>query len=191
MDRELIIYIIFAIVYFVLRMLKKKPEPPDATPREPKKGQGEYSPREGPVTFEDLLRELTGQKPSQQAPAPQPGPAQGRKAREFQFPSDGDNYEEPYDEWADKKVSTLKEGSSTRVFSDEESKHIYEQSIYQAQSQEDELDQQLKRAKSRFKEFEIQEEDNSAIREELVDMLQSPEGAKKAIILGEILNRRY
>ena len=195
MDREVIIYIVFAIIYFVVRMLKKKQQPPDATERdfEQETGQGGQPASERPVSFEDLLRELTGQKQPQQAPPPPEEPrAPGRnQRRDFQFPSDGDNYEDVHEEWEDKDVAVLKEGSTTRVFADEESKRIYEQSISQVKSQEDELEKQLAIAKSRFKEFEIQEEESSAVRDEIVEMLQSPEGAKKAIILSEILNRKY
>lgn len=195
MDREVIIYIVFAIIYFVVRMLKKKQQPPDATERdfEQEAGQGGQPTSERPVSFEDLLRELTGQKQPQQAsPPPEEPRAPGRNQRRaFQFPSDGDNYEDVHEEWEDKDVAVLKEGSTTRVFADEESKRIYEQSISQVKSQEDELGKQLEKAKSRFKEFEIQEEETSAVREEIVEMLQSSEGAKKAIILSEILNRKY
>lgn len=196
MDREVIIYIVFAIIYFVVRMLKKKQQPPDATERdfEQETGQGGQPTSERPVSFEDLLRELTGQKQPQQAPPPPPeetrAPARNQR-RDFQFPSDGDNYEDVQEEWEDKEVAVLKEGSTTRVFADEESKRIYEKSISQVKNQEDELEKQLERAKSRFKEFEIQEEQTSAVREEIVEMLQSSEGAKKAIILSEILNRKY
>ncbi len=196
MDREVIIYIIFAIVYFVIRMMKKKQQPPDATDREPHypHEQGDGSPTPGPVTFEDLLRELTGQGKAQQAPPPPPvqgRPARQNESRDFRFPSDGDNYEETHEEWEDKDVAVLKEGNTTRVFADEDSKRIYEQSIYQVKNQEDELEKQLERAKSRFKEFEIQEEETSVVRDEIVDMLKSADGAKKAIILSEILNRKY
>ena len=195
MDREVIIYIVFAIIYFVVRMLKKKQQPPDATERdfEQETGQGGQPTSERPVSFEDLLRELTGQKqPQQAAPPPEETPAPARnQRRDFQFPSDGDNYEDVHEEWEDKEVAVLKEGSTNRVFADEESKRIYEQSISQVKNQEDELEKQLERAKSRFKAFEIQEEETSAVREEIVEMLQSKDGAKKAIILSEILNRKY
>jgi hypothetical protein len=43
----------------------------------------------------------------------------------------------------------------------------------------------------RFAEFEIEEDNSSAFRDEIVDMLSTQDGAKKAIILSEILNRKY
>ncbi|CAD5266557.1 MULTISPECIES: hypothetical protein [unclassified Imperialibacter] len=192
MDRDVIIYIVMAIIYFVVRNLKKKPKAPEVQERRSQSDDDYESQPEPtstpPMSFEDLLKELTSggktaQKPPQQ-PAPEP-------SRSFEFPSDGKNYEDVHDEWEDKEIATVKEGSHTRLFSDEETKRIYQESIHIDHSKDDELSAQLERAKSRFKEFEIKEEDNSAFRDEIVDMLSDQHGAKKAIILGEILNRKY
>jgi len=190
MDREVIIYIIFAIIYFVIRNLKKKPQVPDVQD-EPAPRAGEHrtapQPQQAPpVTFEDLLRELTGEKKTET-----PVPAFPKPKGSFEFPSDGTNYEDVHEEWEDKKVATIKEGSTTRLFSDEDSKRIYQQAQKIAVPESNDFDQQLKMAKSRFAEFEIKEDTSHLFREELVEMLTTSEGAKKAIILSEILNRKY
>lgn len=192
MDRDVIIYIVFAIVYFVIRSLKKKPKLPDVQDRRSQgdddSGGNERQPSAPPMSFEDLLRELTtgGQK-QQEAPAPkaiQPAPA---KSRSFEFPSDGTNYEDVQEEWADKEIYTVKEGNNTRIFSDQESKRIYQESMHIDHSRDAKVDP----SRSRFAEFEIQEDNSSAFRDEIVDMLSTQDGAKKAIILSEILDRKY
>ncbi|MEQ9100149.1 MAG: hypothetical protein RIF36_12435 [Imperialibacter sp.] len=191
MDRDVIIYIVMAIIYFVVRNLKKKPKPPEVQERR-SQGDDDYESQQPastpPMSFEDLLKELTSGGQTAPKPVPQPAP---EPSRSFEFPSDGKNYEDVHDEWEDKEIVTVKEGSHTRLFSDEETKRIYQESIHIDHSKDDELSAQLERAKSRFKEFEIKEEDNSAFRDEIVDMLSDQHGAKKAIILGEILNRKY
>ncbi len=188
MDRDTIIYIIMAIIFFVVRNLKKKPQAPAPQPgREYEDDDADDQPsttNAPPTSFEDLLRELTT---GGQTPQPVQTPPVQEAKRGFEFPSDGSNYEDVHDEWEDKNIATYDEGGHTRLFSDEETKNIYQDSIRLAHSKEDHLAE----TKSRFKEFEIQEEDNSAFRDEIVDMLKDQEGAKKAIILGEILNRKY
>ncbi len=190
MDREVIIYIVFAIIYFVIRNLKKKPQVPDA--QDQRAPRGDYEQEQGrpqqapPATFEDLLRELTGEKKPQTTVPSFPKPEGS-----FEFPSDGKNYEDVHEEWEDKRVSTVKEGSTTRLFSDEDSKRIYQQAQQINVVGSNDLDDQLQKAKSRFAEFEIKEDTSHVFRDELVDMLSTQDGAKKAIILSEILNRKY
>lgn len=191
MDREVIIYIVFAIIYFVVRILRKKQSPPPPAQRGAERtdydDEQDTSPQGQPMSFEDLLRELAGEKKEQpQAAKPAPKPTST-----FEFPSDGTNYEDVHDEWEDKELATLKEGHSTRIFADEESKRIYQEAIHIESAKDDQLDEQLKKAKGRFAEFQIEEDNSSAFREELVDMLSTQDGAKKAIVLSEILNRKY
>jgi hypothetical protein len=126
MDRDVIIYIVMAIIYFVVRNLKKKPKPPEVQERGSQSDddyEGQQEPTSTPpMSFEDLLRELTSGGQTAPKPAPQPAP---EPSRSFEFPSEVKNYEDVHDEWEDKDIATVKEGSHTRLFSDEERRRAF------------------------------------------------------------------
>ncbi len=117
-----------------------------------------------PISFEDLLKEFGAD----------------------QLDEKKEEAEEPEFE----EVEDVDEYSSRRP--DEEARTIFEKSIKDAElvakTKEPEDDKKLV-----FKEFKAyqEEEDSNELVSEIKELLQSEDGGKKAIVLGEILNRKY
>ena len=97
--------------------------------------------------------------------------------------------------FSDEETRRVYEESTKRVeerfFSDKESRQVYEENLerFEAQKKDYKPDKQNK-SKKGFWETSEQNKDNQLV-DEIKSMLQSPESAKKAIVLSEILNRRY
>ena len=162
---QIIIYIAFLAIYFLSRFLKgSKQKASRPVPRREldEEEQGEVS--EQPMTFQDLLRELTQPR---EAPKPQPKkkvPAES-VARDYEFKKD-------YPE-------------------DEEIQEVYEESLRRAK-QVKTLDEMVNIGESSIKFKEYQEADQqNTLATEIREMLKDPYDAKKAIILKEILDRRF
>lgn len=172
---EFWIYIIFAVIYFVARALRGKPkQKPVSRPKSPLDVSDDQpqSTAEQPMSFEDLLEEITGRKSLEEEPSQDPTRVEQEKKK-----SDSTS------------VEVFEEGKS-RSFADDESRRIYEESIKRAEQTEIsyEPDEKFKSAKLFSQPGE--EEVGNPLTEEIKAMLQS-EDAKKAIILQEILNRKY
>ncbi len=165
-DLQLWVYIIFGILYFLSRTLRKKnPEQPRQSPLETEDSE----PRRQPVTFEELLQEVTGQR----------SPAQVESEVEEVLP------EEPKHNPTQKEQVT----EDRRHFSDAESREIYERSVKAAEEMSEttfEREDHFK-LKSKLSEEEPTSDHISDIRQ----LLATPDSAKKAIILSEIFNRKY
>lgn len=166
MDVELILYIIFIVIAILSRVLKAKKESNSPTTSDP--GESMDTPRkktEKTLTFEELLREFTGEDTShRQEPEPQP---------QYTREEEGYSYEEEY--------------------ADDEIRETYSRSVNEAKKLKtiDELvslDEPLERMEH-FKQYEAEEE--NTVASEVLEMLQDEEGARKAIILSEIINRKY
>lgn len=162
---QVIIYIVFLAIYFLSRFLKgnkkQAQRPTREREREYEEDQGQEA--EQPMTFEDLLRELTQPKERKPKPTPQPPPAPAKREYEFsgEEPSD-DEIQEVYEESKRKAkgVKTL-----------DEMVDIGEESI-------------------KFKEYQEVGEDNE-FATEIREMLQNTDDARKAIVLKEILERKF
>lgn len=175
-DIQFWLYLAFALIYFITRSFKKK---------EPKKPAGGSSPRQEssgperkPVTFEELLKEFT----------------EGREAgdeREEVTAESRQKAEE--EEWLKKQRETEEEEvfeeGRTRRFSDEESKRIYEESIRKVAENSPDFKSD-EHFRSKLVRVEAQEETHT-LAEDIRDMLQDQEDVKKAIVMSEILNRKY
>lgn len=161
MDFENYFYVILAIIYFLSRVLKGKKQAPEDESYDQPETTGKK-----PVTFEDLLKEFTEEKSVE----PEPEVV----------------VEEPVREVQDRRPKSYRS-----PYSDEESKSIFEKSIKEAEM----LSKEEKPAENKltFKEFKPyqEEEEVEGFATEIREMLQSGDGGKKAIILAEILNRRY
>ena len=66
MDEKIIIYIVLGIVYFIFNALKKKKTEDEPGPDRPQSRPQDNKPQ--PVSFEDLLREITEGKQPQKFP---------------------------------------------------------------------------------------------------------------------------
>ena len=91
-----------------------------------------------------------------------------------------------------KKKPKFEEGRS-RKFADEESRRVYEESIKRAEGAKIEYkpDEHFASSKLRSSFENIEEEEESPLVSEVRDMLSTPESARQAIVLQQILNRKY
>lgn len=178
-DFQTILYIIVGIIYFLSRALKKKKPP--VKPSQPAQDFDDDTPQTSPpkpLTFEELLREFTeGKQPEEEEPEPIPTPApapvqRSKSPMTSRYEEDDDEILEP----------------AKRRFSDEDSKRIYEESVRAVENMKEE---QFSDTQYHFKRTEDTQEEESSIGSEIADMLRDGDGARKAIILSEILNRKY
>ena len=161
MDIELILYIIFLAIVLLTRLLKGKKE--NVPPAQQEQTMHDV-PHEQPhrrPTFEELLREFTSEREVEE---PEPEKKAGRE------------YVEAVD-----------------IRDDSETEEVYRRSVKEARNlktldEQVDLDAPIPRLKS-FEKTETVEE--SDITRDIFESLQDAEGAKKAIILSEIINRRY
>lgn len=174
-DIQFWIYLIFGGIYLVSRFLKKNKK--DDTPsRVPKPQQGTPSGRQSkPVSFEELLKEFTEGRSEQEDVVEEAEPIRVEPRKLQQEPV---------------KVEDFSREGRNRQFSDEDSRKIYEESIKNAEGAalNFERDEHFQiKLKSRGQD----EESNSEVASEIAEMLRNPDSARKAVILGEILNRKY
>lgn len=181
MDFELLIYVILGVVYFLSRMLKKPEQEPGNTPppQRPQRRTAMDTVEDRPVekpkplTFEELLREITEAKqPRQREPEPEPS---------------YESYEMVPAEEARSLESV--ETSETRTPS---KWAAYEQ--VQVETERRSLEDTLKLENTRtdferFSHYEKKEEKSRA--DEYRKLLANPESLRQAVVLTEILNRRF
>jgi len=158
---QLILYLVFGIIYVISRFLKSKNNPP----AEYNSDDSYEAPAKPPLSFEDLLREFTGEGNSTTPP---------RTLKEV--------YKEPEPIIVEYETS------------DDEIQEKYQKSIVEANKAlpKEELDSKKLRHSvdyKRFDEFEIEE--GNGLLSEITDDLNDPEGLKKALIYKEIFDRKY
>lgn len=181
-DFQFWLYILFAVIYFVSRALKKKRQPGPSedvdmeTPR-----------RNRPKTFEELLQEFTEGKESvkEEVRETEQEIEDFREVREVKSTDDVRRRVE-------KEVSskTLFEEGTTRSFSDEESRRVYEESVKRAEGAALDFSRD-EDFKSKLKSRRHDTAEVHTLADDIKDMLSSPDNVKKAVVLGEILNRKY
>ncbi|MEO1049201.1 MAG: hypothetical protein AAFX87_01155 [Bacteroidota bacterium] len=169
---EIIIYVIIAVIALISRTLGKKKQ----NPAPPNNGGGSSAPpkqrrTQKPVTFEDLLREFTGEKVEEEREIDEPAP----RPTTSRSPS----YE---------RTATYEPD-----IDDDEIEDVYQRSIRSAQTLKQKKEPTAnvgKKGRPKFKKFEVYEE-HTEERNNIVEMLRNAQGARNAIILSEILNRKY
>ncbi len=179
-DFQTILYIVVGLLYFLSRGLKKKKPP--VKPNRPsgdvaeEQGQGS-APR--PLTFEELLREFTEGKQDKEEDEHTPPPAKEiEPSRRSTSPltsrreEDDDEIRQP----------------ARRRFADEDSRRIYQESIKSAENLKSDHSSQPEYG---FKRYEDHSDEETTVGAEIADILKEEDGARKAIILSEILNRKY
>lgn len=159
-------YIIAAVIYFITR--SKKKQQPNTRP-----GSENNPPPSQPKSFEDLLREITeGRSEVEEEPEFRQEPVRVEtRARE--------------------EENRRLEGER-RVFADDESKRVYEESIKMAEGADIAFERgESYKEPSLFKSpIQSEDEEEWTIADEIRDGLNSSE-AKKAVIYSEILTRKY
>lgn len=184
MDEKIIFYIILGIVYFIFNALKKKKPENEPGPDRPQSRPQTNKPQ--PVSFEDLLREITEGKQQEKAPEL---PANQQKTTSRQpIPRSQPAYVD-YDDDLEEEEKSLEKMN----FDDERSNKAYEDAkkmAFNRPSLEETITlDQVNTTFGRFKEFE-KKQDNGLLAEYAKD-LRDPKGFKKALILSEVLNRRH
>ncbi len=172
-------YIIAAVIYFLTRSRKKK-----STQRPSRPGsENNPEPQAPPKSFEDLLREITGEG---QPEVPPP------TVRELTPAEQEEEKRKEEEQRLRKEEESRRLEGERRVFADEESRRVYEESIKQAEGFDIEYgpDEKFKEPRLFRQHSQEEEEEEYTIADEIRDGLSSDE-ARKAIIYSEILNRRY
>ncbi|MEQ6120996.1 hypothetical protein [Reichenbachiella sp. MALMAid0571] len=175
-DSKLWWYIILGAIYFFSKFLKKKkaanaPEV-DTEEREDFDQENEStSKRRAPSSIEDILKELTEQSAQRKEvkPVPLPDPIPERKPQQVEAYS-----REP------RPLPLLSTMENIEAVREDEEIDI----VPHKQMQRD------RPVYERSTKFAIKEEQND-MAEEIHDLFQEEDGPRKAIILSEILNRRY
>lgn len=165
-DYKILIYLVLSILYFLFRNKgKKKNQKPS-----PQSAQTNDAPqRRAPKSFEELLRELSGEN--------QPETAYNETHSELK-------------EEVDERLLDQKIEESELANSDETLKELYKKGE-KLKSIDELVDfKEVEIASSRFEEFEEKAEENSFAKD-IRDNLSDPESAKKAIVYAEIFNRKY
>lgn len=175
-DFQTILYIVVGIIYFLSRALKKKKPPVQPSrPAQEMEGDAPQSSPPKPLSFEDLLREFTEGKQPEEEPAyaPEPIPVERSKSpMTYRNEEDDDEIFEP----------------AQRRFSDEDSKRIYEASVRSVETMKEE---QFADTQYHFKQYEDHRDEETTLGAEVAEMLKDADGARKAVILSEILTRKY
>ena len=184
------LYLIFAVIYILVRILKAKPknqEParrPAQNPNQPV-FETESKPAAAPkktMSFEDILKEF--EKNITGIPA-EPTEPVSESRRQITF----NKKEEPEVEEYETYEGTGYENSTYNRPEPEYEKYqtvAYEDTAFQhATSYDLDLDKRIEFIRN--EKYSIQEN----TRGEFIKMLREPGGAKNAIVLGEIINRKY
>ncbi|MFZ9981644.1 MAG: hypothetical protein ACO3FI_06420 [Cyclobacteriaceae bacterium] len=174
MEPKLIIWIIGVILYFWIKSRKASttPNPEDNFPGPAKPSPG------GPVTFEDLLREIQSAKRS----AHETTVAPSNSYKTYEDISD-ESFSESIPEYEYQKDS----------FSSSDTYKTYEKAkseAFQRSSLEDTLKLEDTEVKySKFSEYQILKE--STMAEKIAAEFREPDTLKKYFVINEILNRKW
>jgi hypothetical protein len=185
MDDSILYYIIIGAIYLIYNWLKAKKQPGQNPPDyEPPVGKSPSQPRAKPkpLTFEELLREITEAK--QPAPEPVGEYKQAKPVTEYvDYDDDIEDEEELADQETGKAYDYKKE-STYQQFEEAKQEAFYRKSLEETSRLED-----LKVEFGRYKVFDKAEQRN--LLEEYTKDLRDPEGFKKAVILSEILTKKH
>lgn len=173
MDERIWFYIIAGIIYFLARRKKKKPEQQVQTPDSSNRPQQSRQ----PVSFEDLLREITEQREQE---SPRPVPVYQEEEEE----------DLPIRKMREEREALEREGAN-RQFADAESLRVYEESIKQAEGFDIAYEPDSHYESQRLFKGKEYGKAEPSLADEIRSGLQDTNTARKAIIYGEILNRKY
>ncbi len=186
-DIQLIIYIVFLVFYLIFKALQKKKKPPTRNPE-----QSEQTPerkRKPTMTFEEMLKEFTGESSTPEEKKEEREADQERKTIDKK--TIDKRYEEP----------VRKEEKQTEYFtyekeSDDQARQVYEDSVKhggKAQTIDEKID--LENLEVGNVVLVIDEEEEKEKTElttnEYLQMFSNTNSAKKAFVASEIFNRKY
>jgi hypothetical protein len=182
MEFKFWLYVIIGVIYLLNRVLKKKaPEAPKNTeqprPQSYKEPRGPQTQSPRQLTFEELLKEITEAK---QHPKPVSQPVSGGKVIDY----DEEIGEEEQDLETIEPDYSRRKGGTYKVYEDAKRDAFSRPSLEETMKVSD-----TKVQFEKFKAFE-QNRPNSLLTE-YVKQFQDPEGLKKAVVMAEILNRKF
>jgi len=172
-DIQTLLYLIIAVIYVLARVLRKR------KPRVPPQDQADtdlppvvkQKPKQKPVSFEDILKELTGESKKEPRPKQEEPPIEMEK---------------------------VKEPQTTKHFLDEDIEESYQEAVKKAEKVKPRKIETVPEGISKsplksvhFVAYEVEEVKENPLAKEIVKMLKDPEDVKKAIVLREILDRKY
>jgi len=177
MDFQFWIWIIVVVITLIARANKKKAgqaPPPENAPDKPKRPQP--STEQKPITFEDLLREIQGEK-TLSKPAP---PKQ--KEPEYDIVNYDDDLPDEIKEVEEVRYDKKK---------DEKAFQTYQEALKRAEKRplvKEAPDKSTKMRSEHFDGYHIKKKKASF---DFLKELKDPKGFKKAFIMSEILNKKY
>lgn len=182
MDLQFWIYLIIAIIYLVSRAMKKaENQPKDIGDQKPER-QVNYDslpPADKPkqLTFEELLREITEGKQPQK-------PAYETSRSETEVVDYDDQIKEEEQDLEDVDYNSRKKNKLYEEY--EEAKRM----AFERPSLEETMN--VKDTDMRFGKFKVFEKDEKRnLLEEYTKDFRDPVGFKKAVVMSEILNRKF
>lgn len=192
MELKFWIYLIIGAIWLLSKILKKKEEPAGETPKfEPQKPVKTFDlPSAKPtansgkaLTFEELLREISESKPSTPKPIPVPATVQKSKPYQEVVDYDDDLGEEARD-LEDVEYDYRKKDKIYDQYEDAKRQAFQRASLEETMKLQDTV-----MTFGKFKEFE-QADKKDLIKEYLGDF-NDREGLKKAVVVSEILQRKF
>jgi hypothetical protein len=167
------IYVIIGVIYLLSRLRKKQPEPQGREDSQPSR-DFTPTPKSKPLTFDELLKEITQEKQL----APQ------STSRRPEYVDYDDNLKDEEQDLEEIETDYRKKSNVFQTYEQAKSEAFNRPSLEETMKIEDTVVKF-----SKFKVFE--EEKRRDLLEEYTRELQDPEGFKKAVVLSEILNRRF
>lgn len=212
-DIQVIIYILFGIIYFIFRVLKNKQETKDKPQygenkedelgrphEEVQEAEGRPKrPRSG-TSLEDILRELSGdfyegeeEKPKQAPPKKETEykPLERREVRETPFEEKRKPFFEEEEERQHERAGSEKYRKyETTNFDKSKKKEKKGEKKYKTLDEQVDIESFEIKVKPELQELEG-EGPSPKFTTQYAKMLKNPDEAKKAIVLSEIINRKY
>ena len=165
-DYKILIYLVLSILYFLFRNRGKKKEQKPVT-QNPQTNDAPQ--RKTPKSFEELLRELSGENQQQTA-----------------FDETPSEFEQEVDE----RLLNQEIKEKELINYDDSLKELYKKGD-KLKSIDELVDYSaINDSSSRFEDLDEEAEENSFAKE-IRDGLSNPDSAKKAIVYAEIFNRKY
>ncbi len=178
MDFQFWIWLIVIVVTLIARANKKKKseqaQPPQDIPDEPRKAHPSTQPK--PITFEDLLREIQGEKALSKPVVSKP------KEPEYDIVDYDDDIP---DEIQDKGVVDYDSSKDEKAF------ETYEAAQAEASSRPTLKESPKLGTIMRSEHFEGYGLKKKKVSFSFLNELKDPQGFKKAFIMSEILNKKY
>ena len=177
MDFQFWIWLIVIVITLIARANKKK-----AGPVQPPEDQPDYTPDSQPsrqpkvITFEDLLREIQGEKAVTKQTKPEPKP------KEYDFVDYDDDIPEEIQDLEDVDYDLSKDED---VFKKYEAAQM-EAKLKPIAKKKAEVGRIIR--SEHFKEYDLKKRNTSF---DFIAELKDPKGFKKAFIMSEILNKKY